>query len=83
VLDASDVREIRGAEPALRQGTADVLTQLRRVKETFGEQIVNRNVLEERELDRVLRGIEQELAGWMEHTGPRSTVPLELLPRTL
>lgn len=83
VLDAGDVREIRGAEPALRQGTADVLTQLRRVNETFGEQIVNRNVLEERELDRVLRGIERELAGWMEHTGPRSTVPLELLPPTL
>jgi len=83
VLEASDVREIRGAEPALRQGTADVLAQLRRVNEAFGEQIVNRNVLEERELDRVLRGIERELVTWMDHTGPRSTVPLELLPPTL
>ncbi|MDN4161077.1 DUF3375 family protein [Nocardioides abyssi] len=83
VLDNTDVREIRGAEPALRQGTADVLAQLRRVNETFGEQIVNRNVLEERELDRVLRGIERELADWMEHTGPRTTVPLGLLPPTL
>lgn len=83
VLDTGDVREIRGAEPALRRGTADVLAQLRRVNETFGEQIVNRNVLEERELDRVLRGIERELARWMEHTGPRTTVPLELLPPTL
>lgn len=83
VLDNNDVREIRGAEPALRQGTADVLAQLRRVNETFGEQIVNRNVLEERELDRVLRTIERELVTWMGQTGPRSTVPLELLPPTL
>ncbi|UQS25185.1 DUF3375 domain-containing protein [Amycolatopsis thermalba] len=80
VLDTRDVSEIRGAVTIIRQGMKDVLAQRRRLTATLKEHIVNRDVLQERELDRVLRGIERELAKWMETAGPRATVPVELLP---
>lgn len=83
VLDVRDVQEIRGAVSVIRQGMKDVLTQRRRLTATLKEHIVNHDVLQERELDRVLRGIERELATWMEAAGPRTTVPVELLPPTL
>ncbi|MFK4085020.1 DUF3375 family protein [Kribbella sp. NPDC020789] len=80
VLDGDDLTEIRGAEPALRQGTIDVMAQRRRLTATLTEHIVNHDTLQERELDRVLRGLERELATWMESTGPRTAVPIDLLP---
>lgn len=80
VLDVRDVQEIRGAVAVIRQGMKDVLTQRRRLTATLKEHIVNHDVLQERELDRVLRGIERELVTWMESAGPRTTVPVELLP---
>ncbi|MFF0270012.1 DUF3375 family protein [Kribbella sp. NPDC004536] len=83
VLEAEDLSEIRGAEPALRRGTIDVMAQRRRLTATLTEHIVNHDALQERELDRVLRGVERELATWMETTGPRTTVPVELLPPAL
>jgi hypothetical protein len=83
VLDARDVTEIRAAEAVIRQGTRDVLAQRRRLTATLKEHIVNHDVLQERELDRVLRGIERELAKWMETAGPRAAVPVELLPPTV
>ncbi len=81
-LDSDDLTEIRGAEPALRQGTIDVMAQRRRLTATLTEHIVNHDALQERELDQVLRGLERDLATWMESTGPRTTVPIELLPST-
>ena len=75
--------ELRGAEAIIRQGTKDVLAQRRRLTATLKEHIVNNDVLQERELDRALRGINRELAKWMETAGPRATVPVELLPPTM
>jgi hypothetical protein len=80
-LDARDVHEIRGTVTVIRQGTRDVLDQRRRLTATLKEHIVNHDALAERELDRVLRGIERELAKWMVSAGPRATVPVELLPQ--
>lgn len=82
-LVSSDMAELRGAEAIIRQGTKDVLAQRRRLTATLKEHIVNNDVLHERELDRVLRGINRELAKWMESAGPRATVPVELLPPTM
>ncbi|MGH3758609.1 DUF3375 family protein [Actinophytocola sp.] len=82
-LDARDVIEIRGAVAVIRQGTRDVLAQRRRLTATLKEHIVNHDVLQERELDRVIRGIGRELAKWMETAGPRAAVPVELLPPTM
>lgn len=81
-LDIRDVGEIRGAESVIRQGTNDVLSQRRRLTATLREHIVSHDILQERELDRVLRGVESELSTWMESAGVRATVPLELLPPT-
>lgn len=83
VLDGRDVSEIRGAETVIRQGIRDVLVQRRRLTATLKEHIVHHDVLAERELDRVLRDIDRELATWMETAGPRATVPIELLPPTM
>ncbi len=83
VLDARDVHEIRGAVAVIRQGMKDVLAQRRRLTATLKEHIVNHDALQERELDRVLRALGRELATWMETAGPRTTVPLDLLPPTL
>ena len=82
-LVASDMAELRGAEAIIRQGTKDVLAQRRRLTATLKEHIVNNDVLRERELDRTLRGINRELAKWMETVGPRATVHVELLPPTM
>jgi hypothetical protein len=82
-LDARDVAEIRGAVSAIRQGTTDVLAQRHRLSSTLRDYIVQRDVLEERELDRVLREIERELGVWMDSAGPKSLVPVELLPPTM
>ena len=82
-LVASDMAELRGAEAIIRQGTKDVLAQRRRLTATLKEHIVNSDVLQERELDRVLRSINRELAKWMEAAGPRATVPVKLLPATM
>jgi hypothetical protein len=82
VLETQDLSEIRGAEAVIRQGTKDVLAQRRRLTATLKEHIVNHDALQERELGRVLRGIDRELATWMETAGPRATVPVGLLPPT-
>ena len=82
-LVASDMAELRGAEAIIRQGTKDVLAQRRRLTATLKEHIVNNDVQRERELDRTLRGINRELAKWMETVGPRATVHVELLPPTM
>jgi hypothetical protein len=82
-LDARDVAEIRSAVAVIRQGTHDVLTQRHRLTSTLRDYIVQRDVLEERELDRVLREIERELGVWMETAGPKATTPIELLPPTM
>lgn len=80
VLGARDIAEIRGTVAVIRQGTADVLDQRHRLSKTLKEHIVNNDPLAERELDRVLRGVERELMTWMETAGPRSMVDVALLP---
>jgi hypothetical protein len=79
-LDARDIAEIRGTVAVIRQGTWDVSAQRQRLSKTLKEHIVNHDVLAERELDRVLRGVEHELMTWMESAGPRSWVAVDLLP---
>ncbi len=79
-LDGRDVTELRGTVTVIRQGTRDVLDQRHRLSKTLKEHIVNNDPLAERELERVLRGIQRELMTWMETAGPRSMVDVDLLP---
>lgn len=82
-LEPRDVAEMRGTVAVIRQGTRDVLDQRHRLSKTLKEHIVNNDPLAERELERVLRGIERELMTWMETAGPRSAVDVALLPSSV
>jgi hypothetical protein len=67
----------------IRQGIDDVLMQRSRLTTTLREYIVNHDTIKERELEKLLRDINKQLATWMQGAGPRATVPLELMPGTL
>ena len=67
----------------IRKGIDDVLTQRKGLTTTLREHIVNHDVVKDRELERVLRDVNRELATWMQTAGPRSTVTAELMPGTL
>ncbi|WP_187976060.1 DUF3375 domain-containing protein [Mycetocola sp. JXN-3] len=73
-------RDFRGTVSILRSGIDDVLSQRRRLTATLREHIENHDHVRDRELDAVLRALGRELETWMHTAGPRSTVPVELLP---
>ncbi|MEA9999561.1 DUF3375 family protein, partial [Cryobacterium sp. RTS3] len=72
-----------GTVGLIRKGIDDVLTQRNGLTTTLREHIVNHDVVKDRELERLLREINKELAVWMETAGPRSTVTAELMPGVL
>lgn len=82
VLSPSEERDFRGTVTVIRQGIDDVLSQRSRLTTTLREHIVNHDVVKERELETLLREINKGLAAWMRSAGPRSTVPIELMPGT-
>jgi len=82
-LSADDRRSFMGTVSLIRKGINDVLTQRNGLTATLREHIVNHDVVKDRELERLLREINKELATWMETAGPRSTVTTELMPGTL
>jgi hypothetical protein len=82
-LSAEERRSFMGTVGLIRKGVDDVLTQRNGLTTTLREHIVNHDVVKDRELERLLREINKELAVWMETAGPRSTVTAELMPGTL
>ena len=82
-LTANDRRSFMGTVRLIRKGIDDVLTQRNGLSETLREHIVNHDVVKDRELERLLRDINKELATWMQSAGPRSSVTAELMPGTL
>lgn len=82
-LSAADRRSFMGTVNLIRKGVDDVLTQRNGLTTTLREHIVNHDVVKDRELERLLREINKELAVWMQTAGPRSTVTAELMPGTL
>lgn len=79
-LTVAEHRQFRGTVLVIRRGIDDVLAQRSRLTSTLREHIVNHDVLRDRELDALLRRINQQLATWMQTAGPRATVPLPLVP---
>jgi hypothetical protein len=79
-LSANERRSFMSTVTLLRKGIDDVLTQRKGLTVTLREHIVNHDVVKDRELERVLRDINRELATWMQTAGPRSTVTAELMP---
>lgn len=79
-LTGAEQREFRSTVTILRRGIDDVLAQRARLSATLRDHIVNHNIVRDRELDSTLRAINQQLAIWMETAGPRTTVPVPLIP---
>ncbi|WP_166789901.1 DUF3375 family protein [Cryobacterium sp. TMT1-2-2] len=82
-LSSAERRSFMSTVTLLRKGIDDVLTQRKGLTTTLREHIVNHDVVKDRELERVLRDINRELATWMQTAGPRATVTAELMPGTL
>ena len=82
-LSSIERRGFMGTVRLIRTGIDAVLTQRNGLTTTLREHIVNHDVVKDRELERLLREINKELALWMETAGPRSTVTAELMPGIL
>jgi Protein of unknown function (DUF3375) len=80
ILLDSDRRELLGTLSVIRRGMDGVLSQRNRVSATLREYIETHNVAHDRELDATLRELDGQLAAWMLTAGPRTTVPVALLP---
>jgi hypothetical protein len=83
ILNDADRRDLRGTVGLIRRGIDAVLTQRNRVTATLREYIQTHNSARDRELDSTLRQLDAELARWMTVAGPRTAVPLPLLPARL
>ena len=82
-LTVDEQRRIRGTVEVIRTGIEDVLDRRRRLSATLREHIENYDLIRNRELDQVLRGIERELRTWMQTAKPRWTVQVQLIPPAL
>ncbi|RLP09677.1 DUF3375 family protein [Propionibacterium australiense] len=76
-------RQLRGTVEVLRRGIDSVLAQRHRATATLSEHIQNYDHVRNRELDLVLRGIDEQLRGWMQHARARDHVDVGLLPAPL
>lgn len=79
-LLAAEQRQLRMAVDVVRRGIASVLDQRKRLSATLKEHIENYDHIKNRELERVLRGIDDEMRTWMQSVGPRARVDVELIP---
>lgn len=83
ILVDQDRQELRGIVALIRSGLSSVLAQRNRVSTTLRDYIMTRDVVGDREVDRVLRGLEAAVSDWMPLAGPRENVPVRLLPETV
>ena len=79
-LSQTERRSFMATVSLIRTGIDNVLTQRNGLTTTLREHIVNHDVVKDRELERLLRDINKELASWMETAGARSVVTAELMP---
>lgn len=80
ILVDAELRDLKATVSLIRDGMTRVLAQRGRVSASLKDYIVTHDVGRDRELDTILRSIDTELIEWMANTGPRTTVPLDLLP---
>lgn len=82
-LTTGEQREFRGTVGVIRRGIGDVLDQRSRLTGTLRDHIENHDVIRDRELDAILRQINQQLEIWMRIARPRDTVPVKLIPEAV
>lgn len=80
ILTDTDRGELRSMLAFINRGINDVLTQRVRVTRAIKDYIQTHDSARDRELDAVLRDLDGELGPWLARTGPRTRVPLRLLP---
>ena len=83
ILDAEDRAELASTVSMVNDGLKRVLDQRARSTSTLRDYISRHDVTRDRELATVLRNLELELTGWMKTAGPRTRVPVELIPGRL
>lgn len=82
-LSAAETRELESTVSTIRDGRDNVLAVRHRLSGTLRDHIISRDAAADRELDSVLREVEQELYTWMESARARDRVPVRLLPEQL
>lgn len=76
-------RQLQAAVNVIKRGRDQVLGQRQRLSGTLREHIENYDHIRNRELDRVLRGIDKELRLWMQTARDRDRIDVEILPAGL
>ncbi|HET9871909.1 MAG TPA: DUF3375 family protein [Propionibacteriaceae bacterium] len=76
-------RQMWSAVDVIRRGRDDVLEQRQRLSATLRDHIENYDHIKNRELDLVLRGIDEELRTWAQSARVRDHVDVELMPPAL
>ena len=81
VLTPAERAELAGVARTLVSGVADVVARRQRVTAVLSQNIRTRGGEDDSRLETVLRLLDQALPDWLARTGPRTSVPLELVPR--
>lgn len=77
-LTGMERRDFRNTVVGIRHGIDVVLEQRRRLSATLRAHITRHDALRDRELDDALRAMKTELAVWMQTTGPRTRLDVDL-----
>lgn len=75
--------QLRSTVDVIRRGRDDVLAQRQQLSATLHEHIENYDHVKNRELDAVLRDLDQQIRVWMESARARDHVLVELIPPAL
>ena len=78
VLDTSERTALRNTVASIHRGIEGVLAERRRLSTSLARHIKRYDVVRDRELDEVLSAIDTELTSWMQTSGQRARVPLDI-----
>lgn len=78
VLDVSERTALRNTVASIHRGIDGVLSERRRLSSSLARHIKRYDVVRDRELDETLTAIDVELTAWMQSSGPRARVPLDI-----
>jgi len=76
----SEQEQVRRLLVSIQQGMTQVLTQRHRISTATSNYLRGRDLIRDRELERVLRALDGEMREWMTRTRPRTKVLIESMP---
>ena len=77
-LELKDKQALRQTVSGIRKGIEAVLVERRRVSNSLARYIKRYDVVRDREVDRTLQSLDEQMTRWMKASGTRSRVPLDL-----